>query len=119
MMTLDRWDDIFGGNDQYIEIGINETEAVCVKRVGDTGLIYVMECKDGLEVYPQGTGPDTYPHGTGPDEATRLLTRNECEEVMSWAREQFKVEEELDNKEEEDIYGQTPIPKRHRTAVHL
>jgi hypothetical protein len=88
-LTLrDRWDDLTTG-DRYVEIKIGKNEACCVKETAN-GLLYVMECADGNDIYSDIGGAD-FP--------LRTLTPAEREEAVAFAKEQFEVEKEMDEKE--------------------
>lgn len=74
--VIDRWEGNEGSGDTYIEFRIGKDGACCVEKTGN-GLVYVMECADGNEVYSYAVGAD-YP--------LRKLTDEEREEVVSIAR---------------------------------
>lgn len=84
----DRWDELATG-DRYIEIKIDKAEACCVKEIDQGEVMYVMQCHDGNDVYSDIGGAD-YP--------LRRLTLAEFKEIMDFAREQFAVEKEMDEK---------------------
>lgn len=72
---IDKWeDDVNGTDDRYCEFRLYTSEACCVKYRED-GLIYVLECYDGNEVY-------SYPGGS--DFPLRKLTKEEEREVISF-----------------------------------
>lgn len=74
--VVDKWkDDINGTDDLYCELCIDNSEACCVKCRKD-GLMYVIECYDGNEVY-------LYPGGA--DFPLRKLTRDEEKEILEFA----------------------------------
>lgn len=81
---ISRWDDAYCG-DRYMELHVAPGCACCVKERYD-GFLYVIECCDGNEVYDTEGGAD-YP--------LRKLTDEEREAVMSFAREQLTVEDEM------------------------
>ena len=87
--TLDRWDEMYGDT-SYIEVGINDKEAVFVKCIwisDDEYVPHIQECHNGTEVYFQG-------HGS--DDGVRDLTDDERQAVLEWIKEQFDVEREMD-----------------------
>lgn len=87
--TFDRWDEIYG-DAAYIEVSINDKEAVCVKCIwedDDNYFSYVMDCENGMEVYLQGLGSEY---------GVRNLTDEERQAVLDWIKEQFDVEREMD-----------------------
>lgn len=72
---LSEWDD---GLEEYVEVGLNETEAVCVKCTCD-GFCYVLDCENGMNVYPQGFGSDV---------GVRLLTHDEYNDVIAFVKKE-------------------------------
>lgn len=89
--TFDRWDEIYG-DAAYIEVSINDKEAVCVKCIwedDDNYFSYVMDCENGMEVYLQGLGSEY---------GVRNLTDEERKAVLDWIKEQFDVEREMDER---------------------
>ena len=90
-LTLDRWDEMYG-DASYIEVGINDKEAVCVKCIwesDDEYWAYIMECSDGKEVYLTELGSEY---------GVRNLTDEEKRAVLDWIKEQFDVEREMDER---------------------
>ena len=89
--TFDRWDEMYG-DASYIEVGINDKEAVCVKCIwksDDEYWAYIMECPDGNEVYLTESGSEY---------GVRNLTYEERQAVLDWIKEQFDVEREMDER---------------------
>lgn len=73
---IDKWkDEVNGTDDRYCELRLYSAEACCVKCRED-GIIYVLECYDGNEVYSYIGGAD-FP--------LRKLTEEEEKEVISFA----------------------------------
>ena len=84
MELYDRWDDWSSeGNERYITIELDDYGKVDLKRK-ENGFMYVMNCGNGFEVYRDA------------DDGYRFLTKDEEDEVMDFAEEQFRIEAELD-----------------------
>ena len=81
LQLIDKWDDY---EERYLTIELNRNEYVTVKTSYD-GEIYVMDCENGYEVFPIEN-----------DVGIRNLTDEEKREIMSFAKEQFEIEAELD-----------------------
>jgi len=86
----DRWDDINGNGDKYVELRINTAEACCVKEAPD-GRRSFLEFDNGKNVYSWIGGAD-FP--------LRKLLPNEVDQIMSFVDEQFEAENSIDNKGE-------------------
>lgn len=83
----DRWDQLDG---RYLEVAINDSWFCTVKYPIESGM-YVMQYEDGNELI----------HRTG--FASRMLTDEEREAVMEFAREQFETEAMLDEAYEREV----------------
>ena len=77
LKSSEKWDDSEGN--KYLEIRIEKADACCVKKT-KAGLIYVLMCVDGNNVYSDIAGAD-YP--------LRKLTAEEYESIISFAKEEF------------------------------
>ena len=87
MELLDRWDDLIDGSN-YLEVALNDREAVCVKR-----------CTSGMTYILQNNGKEVYSREFGADFEIRRVTAEEEKEILGFAAEQFAVEAEMDAKE--------------------
>ena len=85
---LDRWDEFDGS--RYLILIINEGWYCTVKDPPDSGM-YVMQYEDGNEAE----------HRTG--YSFRVLTDEEHEAVMEFAKEQFETEAMLDEAYEREV----------------
>ena len=81
---IDRWDDIEGK--KYLTVAFNNIREMCDIKQNDNK-IYIMHCHNGNDVYLN-------------DSCTghRNLMTEESEQILEFAKEQFKIERELDNK---------------------
>ena len=69
LKVRDSWED---QGDNYIEIKIGKYEACCIKRKKN-GLIYILQCDDGNEVYSNIAGSDFPLRKASKKEETEIL----------------------------------------------
>ena len=86
----DRWDDVWGN--RYMTIEIVSKGRVDVKESNDEskGFVYVMDCQNGMNVYKKNALF-----------GFRNLIKEEYDEIIEFAKEQLRVEEEMDRR----LYG--------------
>lgn len=71
------------GDARFAEIKFNENEFVCVKKLEDLNLIYIMNCCNGKEVYSR----------YGADDPVRSLSPQEYAEIIEWIKKEGVFDE--------------------------